>query len=155
LGERLHGGAFLGPAAAGRGAVERQPSVAALVVGEAADQAGLDRAAPAGEALGCAVAGGKLAWGMGFLRSGDARKCAAVSCASSGQTRQRGRGAAVAGWMSPRHRLAERRQENNPRPLLCQVGLAAVGRRWVMDLVQMRVSSAPWARPGSRLAITS
>jgi hypothetical protein len=33
--------------------------VAAFVVGEAADQSGLDRAAPAGDALGGAVAGGE------------------------------------------------------------------------------------------------
>jgi hypothetical protein len=40
--------------------VEREPAVAALVVGEAADQAGLDRAAPAGELLRGAVAVSEL-----------------------------------------------------------------------------------------------
>jgi hypothetical protein len=59
VGERAHEGAFLGPAAARRGAVEREPAVAAFVVGEAADQSGLDRAAPAAEALCGAVAGGE------------------------------------------------------------------------------------------------
>ena len=59
FGQRAYDGAFLGPAAAGGGAVEREPSVAAFVVGEAADQSGLDRAAPAGEPLGGAVAGGE------------------------------------------------------------------------------------------------
>src|SRR3954469_22020107 len=50
--QRAHNRAFLGPAATGGGVVEREPAVAAFVVGEAADQSGLDRAAPAGEALG-------------------------------------------------------------------------------------------------------
>jgi hypothetical protein len=36
----------------GRGVIEREPAVAAFVVGDAADQSGLDRAAPAGESGG-------------------------------------------------------------------------------------------------------
>jgi hypothetical protein len=47
--------------------VEREPAVAALVVGEATDQSRLDGAAPAGEALG-----GVIARGEALLRHGDA-----------------------------------------------------------------------------------
>jgi hypothetical protein len=76
LGERLHGGAFLGPAATRRGGVEREPAVAALTVGDAADQSGLDRAATAGEPLCGAVAAAKFCCGMVILRfSGPARRC--------------------------------------------------------------------------------
>src|SRR4051794_30822509 len=59
LWQRPHCGAFLGPAAAGGGAVERQPAVVAFVVGEAADQPGLDRAVPAGQPQRGVVAGGE------------------------------------------------------------------------------------------------
>jgi hypothetical protein len=46
-GEPEHGGALLRAAAERRGAVERQATVAALAVGEAAEQPGFDRATPA------------------------------------------------------------------------------------------------------------
>lgn len=51
------GRAFLRPAPARGRVVEWQPAVAAFVVGEAAQQAGLDRAGPAVAAAGGAVAG--------------------------------------------------------------------------------------------------
>jgi hypothetical protein len=58
-GQRDDGRRFLWPASAWRGAVEWQPAAAALVVGEASGDAGLDRAPPAGLAQFLPVASGE------------------------------------------------------------------------------------------------